>query len=35
MTTAYFVAPIAIGWALVSLAIFGKLDESEETQSQH
>ena len=35
MTTAYFVAPFAIGWALVSLAIFGKLDESEKTQSQH
>jgi hypothetical protein len=35
MTTAYFVAPLVIGWAVVSLAIFGKLDDSEKAQAQH
>jgi len=35
MTTAYFVAPLVIGWALVSLAIFGKLDPAEEAHASH
>jgi len=35
MTTAYFVAPLVIGWALVSLVIFGKLDPAEGTHAQH
>lgn len=35
MTTAYFVAPLVIGWAVVSLALFGKFDPSEEVHAQH
>ena len=35
MTTAYFVAPLVIGWAVVSLVLFGKLDSAEEAAAHH
>ena len=35
MTTAYFVAPLVIGWPIVSLALFGKITDEEKAAAHH
>ncbi|CAB4652334.1 unannotated protein [freshwater metagenome] len=35
MTTAYYAAPLVIGWPIVSLVLFGKLTEEEKAAAHH